>query len=519
MRHAPLTLAACLALSVPAAAQEAPLGWSELIAPDRLARSAVQSLLLALRTQTDLTWESMTVDMRRGTVALSGLTLRPMLEFDRDFDCRIDADRATLTLYDLATPDAMRLGLRLGGIEAALACLPPAAQMAPRMAGLSALSVPLVTAELSYDIPSAGADLGMFLQIDGALAAELSARFDYLWIEPEADGTDADPVAVAYLEEARLRIDDLGLWETLSALAPPPILDPETGGTAAAAFVQGALAGFAAPGPLPPEADALIASVAEAWQGFVADPGTLVLETGFDPEAPVYLDLEAYKPSPLALIVDLAPELATATRARRAAISPDRLAAALGPEGADLPRGERLTLGRALVTGDGAPRNLAAGQRLLRGLADEDDAEAQAALAQSLAATSPAEAYALALTAGDVALMDRLEADLELGRILAAQPGPEDLDPAGIDRLPDLRQAALAAAEGREMPRSYGQALVWAGLGRALGDAVSADLARGLEARFAAADPAGWEALAAAAEDEATRLWLETDLAERLGGE
>lgn len=506
-------LALTTALTAPAArAQDDAMGWLTLLSPDRVVASLLQSGLAALRSQADLTWDATQVDLRRGTIGVSGVVAFPFFDWDENGDCRVEIERFTIQSLDPFALTRLQARLRLSGVTADLACLPPPARIAPQMAGLSDVSVPLLSLDLNYDMPSAGADMTLFAQIDGAVTAELSAAFDYLWAEQnvDEDGTTGEPVPVAFLEHATLTLENLGAWDAAARMLPPPFTDPATGGDALAQAVQAGLAQMAEGSP-PDAVTAFTDSVSQAWSDFLADPTQIAIETGFDPADPVFLEVAEYEDSPLPLIADLQPRLVTRPRDQRAALPPELLARAIDDPAA-LPADEAKAVATALITGSGAPLNPALGADLLGRAAADGDTEAAALLAAALADTDPAAAYGAALAAaadgvqGAAATLDAIETDLDLAQILAAQPETADL-PDGAAPA-QTRAAAMAAMSGRGTPRSYAVALTLAYLGQANGDSVSADLAAELETRFATTDPEAWARLSAMASERATEIWL-----------
>ncbi len=185
----------------------------------------------------------------------------------------------------------------------------------------------------------------------------------------------------------------------------------------------------------------------------------------------------------------------------------------------------RLRVGRALVTGIGAPRSIDAGWALLAPLADQWNASAALLAGQaSQDAGDPQTAYAMALRAmasggepGAIALADELEPALPLIAVLAAQaettgawPGAADAQ-AAADQLiaagdvAGMRRRAYDAATGRDRPRDYADAYFWASLAAAAGDRGAASLRQRLDNRFAGQE--GWREVAEGRAAAALETW------------
>jgi TPR repeat protein len=250
------------------------------------------------------------------------------------------------------------------------------------------------------------------------------------------------------------------------------------------------------------------------------------------PEGGVWLNEDAFD-GPGEMISTLKPVVSTGPHSNNSVLSPALLAAALaGDQG--LSDADRLTAGKALMTGLGAPRNREAAMRLLVPLAAGNwDAEAAMTLAQGLADMGDAQAaypYALvALAGGNTAaasLAARLEADLQAGSVIETQavilssfptdPGLADRR-AAISANPDvaaMRTLALDTRLGRGVPRSYVTAYLYASLAAAAGDRASANLRDELD-RLGAGDP-GWAASLAEASTEALSIWTEEGLGEAI---
>ncbi|MEO1001449.1 MAG: hypothetical protein AAFW69_12750, partial [Pseudomonadota bacterium] len=281
--------------------------------------------------------------------------------------------------------------------------------------------------------------------------------------------------------------------------------------------------------PLNPAQTAFVKSASTELSRFLAEGGTIAVTSA--PAGEVWLNQDTFEDLPLAFL-DLEPRVAAQPLARQAMIDTALLSAAVG-DPASLSAEDQLTVGVALVTGEGAPRAVALGAALLAPLAETGNAEAAAALAGALAAGDPEAAYRHALHAAaggavaGLALLDQIEGRLETADVLALQSevaeatGARDLaDAPGAD-LATIRAKALDHLTGSGAVRDYALAYLWASLGAAAGDAASASVRDEIDGRMrfrgaAAAD--AWADSSAEAAEGALQLWIENDLATRLSG-
>lgn len=270
---------------------------------------------------------------------------------------------------------------------------------------------------------------------------------------------------------------------------------------------------------------ALLSSLSASWAAFVQDPQALVVETRIDGD--VYLDFDLFQEDPGEIFETLMPRVALAPASRSEILPVDLLSAALSG-GADLSDAERLTVGTALLTGVGAPRNIAAGEALLSALAEADNGDAATALAEALEHLAPERAYRFALLAGKsgargtAALLDRLERDLPFARVLALQTDVSGKDTHSGETLGDvsaMRAEALMRLSGLGRARSYEITALWAILAAASGDAEARALLSELDekVRLSGSEASeAWAAAEARASGLASQVWVDRDLPSQL---
>ena len=532
--HHPLRLAAAAALAAlpaTAPAQTDGLAGAAQEAGRLLQQALVQYSLVAARSAVELTYDGVSVDPRGGGLAIDGLVIRPRLDWDPDRACTIRAERIALPGAGLPALDRLVLTAEIDGLTVEPECLEPGPALALQSFGYERFVLDAAALRLDYHLPSSAATLAIDADLAEAARLALSAEFGYLWLAG-MDGDGGDPRPVAELSHAELVVENAGAWERVS-----PMIEGQVGNLDALPQMVRALLGPAlagANGQPGPEARAFIDNAAEEVARFVRTGDRIVLTLA--PEGGVMLGEDLFQ-SPATALATLAPRVSATPATLEDMIAPDRLAAALA-DGADPSAEDRLAVGRALLTGRGAPLAPEAGRALLRPLAEAWDAGAAMLIAEHMAgAGEPARAYAMALRAragaasGAAALLSRLEARLAAGGMIEAEeaaltawPGRpgwtatrdtaiEDGDVSALARL------AAAAEAGRGMPPSHMQAYYLAGLAAAAGDRSAAALRDRIDARFAR--PAGgvapgWAEARAAALAATLETWTEGGLAARI---
>lgn len=513
-----LAAAAVLTLAHPSAAQEGPARWSDLIAPDRLATIAANYVVLAARLFADVTYADLSVDVASGRYAVSDLSVWPDLPWsERDGIggvCEVSVGEAALLGTPWGEIEDGRFTLALTDLRAPIDCVPPDARVALAIAGLPEIAVPAATLDVRYMASRSSASVRLFADIDGAGSVEAVAELPYVWLR---QGLDEEPVPVVRLSGASLSVEDAGALAQAERFLPPRATEPATAAAFARDLLEPAMRGALAQGPVeelldpPPlegSAEALVASAAEAWASFVAEPGRLTLEVAPDRVLSVG---PALAKDPAATLEALRPVVTTERPSADPAVEPSLVAAALAGEA--LGEDDRRRVGLALLTGRGAPRARDLALTLLDGLAVDEPGLA-VSVAAALAEADPEDAYARALEAGAggapgaTALLDAIEDRLPLVTVLrlqeeaAGKPAP----PVG-ERA--LRRAASDRLSGRGLTRSYLLAATHARLGAASGDARSLAVLERIDAMSGAAAEAEREAWAALNAEAATRA-LET---------
>ena len=168
-------LAALALAATPVSANETK-SWLDLFNPDRLAEGLLQYGILAARTQVDLTYSALDVDMLAVRAVLTDLEIYPFPDWDDEGACAITVDRVVLRSAPAGDIDNLKLRTSLYGLDTHRACFPPDTWPVFAMLGLVEPSVPHVTVSIDYHIPSAGAQIAAHFISDDLMALDLSAK-------------------------------------------------------------------------------------------------------------------------------------------------------------------------------------------------------------------------------------------------------------------------------------------------------------------------------------------------------
>lgn len=534
MLHRKTTLAALLCATTLTAAPARAIetdpvpGLAELLAPNRLATIVANMAIAGLRTEMEVQYDHMSTDVMRGTVSISGVTLRPQLYYDQAGQCAISIDRAVIS-SDFAAPFEAQseLTLDLIGGRATLACLEREAALMARSVGFNEIIIDQARAQMGYVYATGETALEMTLAVNGLATIDFSGAATIL---PRNDPFrySADPAF--RVSHAVLSLKDSGGWAAFSTMLPANLRDPEAVRQMGTEFLMQTLSApdfDGTPRTLSAVERNFVNALMEKVADFVAAPGEITIEANL-PAGGIVVEPEMYD-SVGTLISALALEARTAPRARSRIIDSATLA---GLTNGDLGDAQRVALAAALLDGTGVPRTPALVPELLAPVIASGGAEAGAAaalLSRAIENSDPAAAYAAALAAGasggGIAQLDRLEARMTTQAVVAAQAlyAEQSGDLLGLDAIEGddpraLRAAALAHLTGAGAARSYAQAYYLVLLAEAGGDVGAPTLRSAIEARFAGrgADVAElWRDVATQAQARALNDWISADLASR----
>lgn len=523
-------LAICASLVLPSAALaegDPKPGLWDIVTADSIAGSLASVAISGLRTQMEVEYAHLETDVMRGSVTLSGVTLRPQLPYDRARQCEITLQRVG---FDIGQPrpflPAANVSVTAIGARASIACVEPEVGLALRIAGYASIDVDRLVYEMDY------------LHASGEISATLSATInDLATLDLALTGTilprlgqyggPGDPAI--RLRQAVFGLQDHGGWARLSTLIPENLRDPEVIRSLGTEELTNMLSqnGNRA---LTATERRFIDDLMEHVAGFVRAPGEITIEAELPPEG-IVIEPEVYN-APEELLQALAPDARSAPLAQSQLLDTALLTR---PEG-ELTDAERLTLATALLEGRGVPRAEALVPALLAPLvANDTEQGGQAALlvARALMPSDVRSAYLHALVASDARLpaaaplLDALEARLTTGDVIAVQDdylGRSGTAKSPADALPmegdvrAVRRLALAHFTGLDAARSYKLAYYYALIAEAAGDIGARPLREDIEARFAnrgAEVENLWAGLRAEIQEMALSNWVDLELAAR----
>ncbi|WP_375266823.1 hypothetical protein [Planktotalea sp.] len=515
------TTALTCALTLPLHAQEQPVEtpvtiW-DAISFDNILTLVVQSFIPTLRVLADVRYDQIDVDSVRNRVALVGVDVRPFLPYVEADACAIAADSLVLSGQPIDRQQGYGLNIALEGAVLDFDCLPIEARPVVGMLGVDNIRLDRMTVNVKYDFASGGAMINFGADLDKLAALSGSVDLDYISYRMDLDNEEVMPAA--YLNRVQVTLEDRGLYSAASRMAPPRMLDP----AALEQIIPGALADMFGEmngvdaRELSTEQDAFINQTVITAKAFVANPTQIVVESN-PPRTPVRLG-EADLEDPKALFSKLTPSIGTFPMAITTGIPAAELKQAI--DGL-LPTARNLNVGRALLTGVGAPRNTTLGLRLLDPLAKDGEADATALMAEAMQTINPENAYRLALHASSkgkarsLSLLNDLEDVLSLAQMLEVQDsmlGGGEPVASDFASIGDIRRAARGHLLGTTRIRSYRAAYYWASVGAATGDVASVAIRDEIDTimRLRGASEA-WSEVQTSLENGVLRDWVGRDL-------
>ncbi|QQA41220.1 hypothetical protein [Pelagovum pacificum] len=519
---------AAATVATPALSQTDPApALLDFVAPNRLALAAANFAIGGLRTQMEFTYEHISTDILRGTMALSGVRIRPQFEWDVAGQCEVTADRVTLT-SDFAEPfDVMsEATLDIIGAEATLACLDRSTQMAVRSMGFSTITLDQARTRLAYVYSTGEIEADTTLSVNGFATLDYSASGTFL---PRRDdyGYMGDPAI--RLSRAVVTLKDEGGWAAAASMLPAEFQDPEAIRQIGTEGILQALSEGGTRNPTAVERN-FVDQLMDQVAAYVAEPGEITIEADLPPGGSV-IEPEMLE-DPGALISAIALTASAVPSSRSAILGSAELSGLSDPE--QLSDDDRLSLAGRLLSGDGVPRAPGLVPDLVAPLIEgggPQSGPAAAFAAEALSDTDPVTAYGYALvassagTGGPVSLYDRLEARMTTGQVMTAQADHleeiGDTDPLAAiegDDPRDLRAAVLDYLTGAGAPRSYARAYYYAILAEAAGDFAATPLRQEIVARFSNRGDdvaARWREASAEIEAQAIADWIDADLPAR----
>ena len=488
--------------------------------PSQLQRFLVQHILLAGRSFFDFTYEHLAVEAETNTLILSGLKFYPPIDPEQDLECEISIDQIVVDgTYDL---DLVSIGLEVSDARIPNTCFGPEAREVLTGAGYENVLFEIASIDTAYSLPDSSAEIVLRLAVQDAAVISLDAEFDYLWFTQPIVGIFDDPYLLGMISHAEFTVEDIGLVKRIE-----PVIVERTGLSESdiprmlqMAVLQ--MLGIDGSQSLTEEEQAFAEKLSAGVSAFWENQEPLIVTV--NPVDYVFSD-DIFLASEADRLGFLRPEISNVPSTLRSIVPPTEVAAALA-DADSLDDATRMKIGTALLTGDGAPRSIEAGARILLPAAMNGSGEAASILAKAYQSAGRYEdAYEMALIAvasgdqGALAVADELEQRMPLVKIMTLQdevsahwPGTADFE-AAIDAAVadgDVRAIAghaHAVLAGRDLPRSFSIAYMLATLAAAASDHGAAKLRDRLDRRFGG--DVYWQSAASEASDEAMTLWID----------
>lgn len=525
LRAGCLVLPALIAPSLPVQAQStvptetagARPGFFDLVNLQTVSTALFNTLMSSARVLADIRYGQISADPLAMRLTLLDLDVRPLVHGDPN-GCILTAERATLAGQPLDRPDQTRVHVALDEVSVSLGCLPPEGRAMAFGLGVPQIDLPRLDLTLQYDPASGGGSAQVTADLNRVAAFEARVEADY--ISFRLDPATEEPVFAVDLRAATLTVDDRGAWDLARRVMPPELQEPE----ALRQIVTGAVTEMLTTPGASDLTDVQRSFAQQAGDVAAAVGGgarRVVLATNID-GAPLRLD-EARMAQTGPLFEALAPSLTLQDPVLTRVLPVAMVKAALDSED-ELPE-NALTIGRALLTGVGTPRNRNSGLTLLAKASRAGNAEAALLVAEELAESDPETAYGHAMRAaeagqpGALAVLDRAEAGTSFAVMIETQ---DDATPGGPDAalyasVLDMRRAARAYQTGIGRYRSYRAAYYWATMAAAAGDASGAAIRDEIDQMMRLrGDAAAWAEQTRTLEAGVLRDWIAEDLPARL---
>ena len=469
-------------------------------------------MLLFIRNFVDLSYELLTVEPGSNTVIVSDLEFNPTLDWDPNRKCEILIFQAIAdSVFNF---EIISVELELSEVRMSSNCFEPKLRAILAGLGYPEVTLDTLSIEFDYSLPDSSADFGITATMRDAMVASILLEFDYFWLNLTNDRHNAR------LEFSELLFENKGLWGRLE-----PTLATRIGSEIALPYLiegyfHGVLSENGTRTPTHAEQE-FLKNLREGISAFLKEKRYLVVTAA--PDGGIWLD-DNFFSSPLNLINVLRPSISNKPSSIFSIVSPMDLRVALS-DSSDLDDAKRMKIGKALLTGLGAPRSIDDGAVLLLPMAKKWSGEAAAMLANAFESVGRYdEAYEMALIAlatGDLSVLsvaDELEQRIPMLKILSIQddisnrwPGAANFRSAieaavTVGDVGAIRGHANAASIGGRSPRSYSTSYMLATLAAAGGDRGAAKLRDRLDHRFGR--EIHWSSEANKAAREALDLWV-----------
>lgn len=487
--------------------------WSQVFSPNRIAEIFLQYGIQAARGFADITYQDLAVDALRSNASIRNVKIWPIPDWEGSDDCVVSIERLDLSGSALTSIDKLSGELVIQGLTAPLVCLPSQMRIPVVAAGQDSIQVDLLRSRFDYNMPKNSLTAQTVVRVPNFAMIELSADIQYLsyWLR---DNQENYPIV--YLNDAQLKVENLGGWEALKPVLPPTLTDPDSADEAFGRMIKGFLAAeFGNTQPLTEDQSDFLKEAELAWVDFVADPSQLTLSVLDNVDNSQFINFNAIRMGEVDAVSLLQPRISSGRQHVMSILTSDVISSA---QTDSLASGERLKIANALISGEGVPRNISLGEKILTELASAGDPSAQEALADLLSESDLERSYTLAVAAAEsgsrnaVLLLDHLESKMSWRTVLRLQSATAFNDASDTVSEADVSQfrtAAAASLHGDDAPRNYARAMYWALLGSALGDQESKWIIEEVERRVGSFDDSDLREFSRPIEDAALEYWLQ----------
>ena len=468
---------------------------------ERLARGVAQFAIVTARSVAEVTYEDMLLDDRTGDFSIRGLEIT-LPKAAGVPGCKVSVDAVTIVSLD--RPDALALASEADGVAIDPACAAGQAPFILSLFGPDALNITHYSATTNYHLGTSSLDYSVLMETAAAGSVSINAELSKLHLEIDPHG---DPIPSGEITQFEVTMQET---EALKAILPILGLDGDP-----VSLATGTMTGVLSKDGISDEEKALIDSDNAELARVIKEGGAITLRNS--PGVSVPFETMVGKVEPEEFVALMKPVFSSALVGADNLIPSGLLKSAMeAPDSLDV--ADRLRVAAALATGEGAPRATGLARSLLKPLAEEGNADAALQYASLLlnSGDDAATAYRYALSAGKDGArgarntLDRIEANLSLPEIFelqAAAAGDVSTPEADISAL---RSSARQYAQGRGVPRNYGQAILLATLAAAGGDHSSGLLVERLSKRFIDdPDLDAWRALETKQAESALQLWAD----------
>ncbi|MFD2856498.1 hypothetical protein ACFSZS_19420 [Seohaeicola zhoushanensis] len=351
----PLTiLATAVAIASPATAQDSqrPNFW-DAFTVEAIGTIALHSVMSWARLLADIRYDQVSVDPVALKVTLTGVRISPYLPDRPDGQCQLRVERLTMNGQPIDVRDTRRMRVALDGVAMEAGCLPFEAAGMLRGLGFPQLTAGRIEADLTYDYPSGGLFARVSADIDRLATVDADVDLDYVSYRMDFARENPEPRGAVDLNSVVVAIQDRGAWDIARKFIMPGQVNPEELAPVVGAGIEAALEDANGPGVAATEKQRAFARSAGAvTASFLTSGRQVVVATAIE-KAPLRIDL-TQEPAFAALFDALNPTVSHSQPQLASAVSVAELDAAMK---AETPPENAFEIGRALITGIGAPKN------------------------------------------------------------------------------------------------------------------------------------------------------------------